>query len=100
MTVSPLKIAARDAPAARREAATHLFAVGQTVRFKGGFGLKTDPTEIYRITRTLPSQGTSPQYRIRSDGERHERVTSQEDLEGIPSNTEQGSLLERTFGHG
>lgn len=100
MTVSPLKVGMREAPTARREAATHLFAVGQAVRFKGGFGMKAAPTEIYHITRTLPPRGNSPQYRIRNDEERHERVTSQEDLEGIPSNPEQESLIERTFGHG
>lgn len=100
MTVSPLKVAARDAAAVRREPATHLFAVGQAVRFKGGFGLKTDPAEVFRVTRTLPPRGNSPQYRIRSDEERHERVTSQDDLEGIPSTPDQETLIERTFGHG
>lgn len=100
MTVSPLKVGAREAPTARREAATHRFAVGQAVRFKGGYGLKADSTEIYHVTRTLPPQGNSPQYRIRNDEERHERVTSQEDLEGIPSSPDQESLIERTFGRG
>jgi hypothetical protein len=101
MTVSPLKVGLRDAPTARRETATHLFVVGQAVRFKGGFGLKSGPTEIFHVTRTLPPRGNSPQYRIRNEEERHERVTSQEDLEGIPSTAaDQESLIERTFGHG
>ncbi|MDN2580218.1 hypothetical protein [Aquibium sp. ELW1220] len=100
MTVSPLKVAVRDASTARREPATHLFAVGQAVRFKGGFGLKAGPTEIFRVTRTLPPRGNSPQYRIRNEEERHERVTSQDDLEGVPSTPDQDTLIERTFGHG
>lgn len=100
MTVSPLKVGVRNAPTLRREPSTHLFAVGQAVRFKGGFGMKAGPTEIYRVTRTLPPQGNSLQYRIRNDEERHERVTSQEDLEGVPSTPHDASLMERTFGRG
>lgn len=100
MTVLPLKTAVPGAPAPRREASKHLFAVGQAVRFKGGFGVKAGPKEVYHVTRTLPPQGNSLQYRIRNDEERHERVTSQEDLEGIPTTQGQASLMERTFGHG
>jgi hypothetical protein len=100
MTVSPLKVGTRTAPTPRREVATHLFVVGQAVRFKGGFGLKASATDIYRVTRTLPPRGNSPQYRIRNEEERHERVTSQEDLEGIPTTSGEASLIERTFGHG
>ncbi len=100
MTVLPLKVGARAEPTSRREAPTHLFVVGQAVRFKSAFGLKAGPTEIYHVTRTLPPRGNSPQYRIRNDEERHERVTSQDDLEGIPSTQGEASLMERTFGHG
>lgn len=53
----------------RREAATHLFAVGQAVRLKGGFGTFPKTVEIYRITAPLPPRGDSLQYRIRSDGD-------------------------------
>ena len=38
----------------RRETAMHLFAVGQTVRLKGGFGTSPNLGDIYRITSTLP----------------------------------------------
>ena len=37
--------------------------------------------DIFRITAKLPPRGSSPQYRIRNDEERHERVTTQDDLE-------------------
>ena len=63
--------------------ANHHFAVGQPVR------LKTGPTrpgskDVYRITAVLPVLGTLPQYRIRSDTERHERVTTEDQLLAIP----------------
>ena len=86
----------------RRETAMHLFAVGQTVRLKGGFGTSPNLGDIYRITSTLPPVGGSLQYRIRNDDERYERVTTQDNLEPVamvrPGNGE--ALMERTFGHG
>nr|WP_295462438.1 hypothetical protein [Mesorhizobium sp.] len=86
----------------RREAATHLFAVGQTVRLKGGFGLLSQTAGVYQITARLPPRGNSPQYRIRSDDERHERVATQDSLETVSQSSAQdgAALLERTFGHG
>lgn len=82
----------------RRETATHAFAVGQSVRLKGGFGRV--PTEIYQITATLPPRGNTLQYRIRNDEERHERVTTEDDLEAVSKSQSGSSLIERTFGHG
>lgn len=82
----------------RREAPTHLFAVGQNVRLKSGFGMTSLPTSIYHITGKLPARGDSPQYRIRSDEERHERVVTQDNLTGISHSN--ASLIERTFGNG
>lgn len=90
----------RNARPVRREAATHLFAIGQAVRLKGGFGTFPKTAEIYRITATLPPRGDSLQYRIRSDGELHERVATQDSLE--PVDTSPGdtiTLIERTFEH-
>lgn len=86
----------------RREAATHLFAIGQTVRLKGGSGTSSNLGDIYRITSRLPPVGGSLQYRIRNDDERYERVTTQDNLEPVamvrPGGDE--TLTERTFGHG
>jgi hypothetical protein len=84
----------------RRDAATHLFAVGQAVRLKGGFGSPTVPPGIYHVTATLPPRGDSLQYRIRNDDERHERVTTQDSLEPVRSQSSGATLIERTFGHG
>ncbi|KXF75407.1 hypothetical protein ATN84_19290 [Paramesorhizobium deserti] len=87
---------------ARREALTHLFTIGQTVRLKDGFGRPALPADIYRITGTLPPRGNSPQYRIRNDDERHERVTTQDSLEPVDISQvgSDATLIERTFGHG
>jgi hypothetical protein len=92
----------RNSRPLRREAATHLYAVGQTVRLKGSFGTFPKTAEIYHITGMLPARGDSPQYRIRNDQERHERVTTQDSLDPVrqPSESENATLLERTFGHG
>ena len=49
---------------------------------------------------TLPPRGNSPQYRIRSDEERRERVMTQDDLETVGILQSDSSLIERTFGNG
>lgn len=88
----------RNARPVRRDAATHLFTVGQAVRLKGGYRRSAVP--VYHITGTLPSSGGSPQYRIRNDDEHHERVTTQDSLEPvrIASADEGATLIEKTFG--
>ncbi|RRH86911.1 hypothetical protein EH240_36605 [Mesorhizobium tamadayense] len=85
-----------------RDTATHRFAVGQAVRLKSGFGRPALPGDVYHITGTLPPRGDSPQYRIRNDDERHERVTTQDSLEpvGMWPAGDGETLIERTFGHG
>lgn len=65
------------------EVPSHLFAVGQAVRRKGGFGRPASHLDVFRITATLPESGGSPQYRIRNEDERHERVSVEEDLEAV-----------------
>jgi hypothetical protein len=92
----------RNARRIRREAATHLFTIGQVVRLKSGFGMVSHAADIYHITSTLPPRGDSPQYRIRNDDERHERVVTQDSLEpaGISQSGDGETLIERTFGHG
>ncbi|MER9950102.1 hypothetical protein [Mesorhizobium sp. M0047] len=88
----------RNARPVRREAATHLFAVGQAIRLKSGIGTFPKAAEIYRVTATLPPSGNSLQYRICSDVEPHERVATQDSLE--PVDTSPGiTLSERIFEH-
>lgn len=85
----------------RREAATHIFTVGQTVRLKDGFlVVPSKLPSTYRITATLPPRGNVLQYRIRSDDERHERVATEDSLEAVkmsPAGAGE-TLIERTFG--
>jgi hypothetical protein len=85
----------------RHGAAPHLYAVGQAVRFKGGFAPKSQSAGIYRITATLPPQAESPQYRIRNDDERHERMTTEDKLEPVSatSASDGATLVDRTFSH-
>lgn len=92
--------AKRIAREARTDASAHVFAVGQHVRLRSGFGKTPGTTEIYQVTGRLPPRGNSPQYRIRNDEERYERVTTQDDLEAADVEQSGASLAERTFGHG
>jgi hypothetical protein len=69
---------------AHGDATMHRFEVGQLVRLKAGFMTSaTNSADIYRITGRLPPKGNSPQYRIRNDDERHERMTTQDNLEPV-----------------
>ncbi|MBZ0164229.1 MAG: hypothetical protein K8H74_16130 [Notoacmeibacter sp.] len=92
----------RNTRPAGREPATHLFRVGQAVRLKAGFGRTSPAAGVFHITGTLPPQGDSPQYRVRNDAERHERVTTQDSLEAVETSrpSDDATLIERTFGHG
>ncbi|WP_235912017.1 hypothetical protein [Mesorhizobium xinjiangense] len=62
----------------------HRFVVGQVVRMRNRFGLSPSSAETYRITAILPArEDKTPQYRIRNDNKRHERVTTEDSLEEI-----------------
>jgi hypothetical protein len=85
--------------APQSDPATHLFAVGQTVRLNGGF-LRSGT--IYQITARLPPIGDTPQYRIRNDDEKFERVARQSELELSNTATDgvNATLVEKSFGLG
>jgi hypothetical protein len=62
----------------------HRFTIGQSVRLRQKFGSPVGRgAEIYEVTGTLPARDNSPQYRIRSSEERHERVTTEDSLEQV-----------------
>ncbi|AEH86794.1 hypothetical protein LB577_17820 [Mesorhizobium sp. B283B1A] len=65
----------------RNDTPSHLFAVGQTVRMKGRGGLLLKTADLFEIKSRLPVKDGSPQYRIRSEHETHERVTTEDNLE-------------------
>jgi hypothetical protein len=62
---------------------SHRFAIGQSVRLNTRFGLSDKVAPSYRIVAILPARDNSPQYRIRSDEERHERVATEDSIEAI-----------------
>ncbi|RWH73445.1 hypothetical protein [Mesorhizobium sp.] len=91
----------RNARPIQHGASARLFDIGQAVRLKSGPGTGSKTGEIYHVTRTLPPRGNSPQYRIRSDAEPHERVVTEDGLEPVDAVSDGGiMLIERTFGHG
>ncbi len=84
MIMSTSSTTQRNARPAPIEAATHVFAVGQTVRLKGGYGIFASRFgDIYRVTATIPLRGDSLQYRIRNANEQHERVATEDSLEAV-----------------
>lgn len=99
--MKPIITIRKPSRSARQEPAVHLFAIGQVVRLKSGFVAQAFHGDLYRVTGRLPAQGDSLQYRIRNDDERHERVTTQDNLEAMdPSQSgSHEALLERTFRH-
>lgn len=83
----------------RQQTTPHLFTIGQSVRLKGGFARLAVSGDVYQITATLPPTDGSPQYRIRNQEERYERVTTQDSLEPVDTSVGGATLIERTFGH-
>jgi hypothetical protein len=86
----------------RREAATHRYSLGQSVRLKRSFNTIQQSHEIYQITARLPPRGDSLQYRIRSEAENHERMATEDSLEPVHASRddEDAALLKRTFSNG
>lgn len=67
----------------RTDTPSHLFAIGQTVRMKSRTGLVQKTAELFQIKSMLPVKDGSPQYRIRSEQETYERVTTEDNLEPV-----------------
>lgn len=68
-------------PGPRAEKPSHRFEIGQIVLMKSRRDLQTKAAERFHIKGTLPVKDGSPQYRIRSDEENHDRVTTEDNLE-------------------
>jgi hypothetical protein len=81
----------------RVHSATRLFIKGQAVRIKNP---EMPSGNVYLITASLPSSGGSPQYRIRNDDEKFERVAAEAELELVsPSLRRHGDAsVESLFG--
>ncbi len=79
-------VTTRDLPPT--SAPVHRFAVGQLVRLRVRYGMPATVSDVFSITATLPERENSPQYRIRNEEERYERVTTEASLEEIePADT-------------
>jgi hypothetical protein len=57
----------------------HKFKIGQTVNLIPSIG-RSAASGHYEIVSLRPANGGSPQYRIKSKNESHERVVSEGDL--------------------
>ena len=84
----------------RLDRPTHRYAVGQLVTLKENGIRKVQSGLRFRVVATLPPRGTAPQYRIRNDEERYERMATQDELELVSMSLSGSSLLDRTFSNG
>lgn len=61
----------------------HQYSIGQAVRMANRPGaIRTDGFD-FTITGKMPAEGRKPQYRIRSDEERYERVVTEDMIEAM-----------------
>ena len=81
----------------RDQSPVHRFQVGQLVRSKGALTRESTIGDTYRITATLPIRDNALQYRIRSNGECHERVTDEGNLELVNAGNDAIARAERAF---
>ena len=81
----------------RDQSPVHRFHVGQLVRSKRALTRESISGEAYRITATLPIRDNALQYRIRSNGECHERVTDEGNLELVNAGNDAIARAERAF---
>lgn len=63
----------------------HRFQIGQEVTLKISHYSLNAPLGLYRVIAVVPERDNFPQYRIRSDAERHERMVSEDSLEAYNS---------------
>jgi hypothetical protein len=59
----------------------HIFSIGQQVSFNSRLGIYLKRAGVFTVTKLLPPLGAELQYRIKSEGEAHERVASEHELQ-------------------
>ncbi|MGH6847069.1 MAG: hypothetical protein ACREC0_06435 [Methylocella sp.] len=59
----------------------HIYSIGQQVSFNGRLGIYLKRAGVFTVTKLLPPLGAELQYRIKSEGEAHERVASEHELQ-------------------
>ena len=75
----------------------HRFSVGQTVRMPNRFGAVKTNDLLFTVTGKMPAKDRSPQYRVRSEEERHERVVTEDMLEATATQSESVDDAEQLF---
>jgi hypothetical protein len=63
--------------------AAHKFAVGFTVQFSPGLHQDNARRGRYKVVRLLPEENNTPQYRVKSEADGHERVVREDQLERL-----------------
>jgi hypothetical protein len=61
----------------------HKFSIGQRVQLSRGASKNQPYAERFTITRQMPIGQQGPMYRIKGDGETHERVAQESHLESV-----------------
>ena len=61
----------------------HIYSVGQRVSFDGRAITYLRRTGVFTVTKLLPPEGAELQYRVKSEGEAHERVASEHELHAV-----------------
>ena len=59
----------------------HIYSVGQQVNFVGGIGTYLKRPGVFTVTKLLPPLGAELQYSVKSEGEVHERVAGEHELQ-------------------
>jgi hypothetical protein len=59
----------------------HKFTAGQTVQFSPGWPRDSATSGQYTIVRLYPKVGNTPQYRIKSKRDGHERMVAEDQLD-------------------
>ena len=59
----------------------HKFQVGQAVSFSPGRGIDHRSKGGYTVSRLLPVESNTPQYRIKNDVDGHERMVQENELQ-------------------
>jgi hypothetical protein len=67
--------------AGHKSSAGHKFSAGQTVQFSPGWPRDNATGGPYTIVRLYPKVGNTPQYRIKSKRDGHERMVPEDQLD-------------------
>jgi hypothetical protein len=63
----------------------HKFAVGQNVEFSPDWPIENTTKGQYTIVRLYPKTDNTPQYRIKSKRDGHERMVQEDRLDRLPN---------------